>query len=537
MSANALPWPDRTALRFAPWFALFAGFLTVYAWIRREWMWIVGDDQNLLMPAINIGRGLVPNIDFVNGYPGVTFYVQRAIMLVVGELPISEHVYTALQAAFFALVAAWVLRRQFPAALTWLLIFFVWTVSHRLNPTPNPGFVMQALAILSLYWMARFGSDQRLRDALIAGCLAGLAFLFKQPGIFLPVVFLIYTSYACLTWPDRPPSGTTRAAVISLNVAAFGAFAWLYLKDSVFGVVSDPATSQALVFSAMMFLGPWTAAVVGLAVLPGRVPSSSGPPWSLSLATRANVLLGAGFLLVTAIGFGAIYGSPERVLAALRIVLFDSPQLITSGQAKVMQPLLLWPTVAISVLVVLSPFAIGAVRNWAIQLAIFGAAVAGAYTALNYSDLQFTIAPTLLFALMVAIFLLRRPGDRESWSRFFIFLGSACLLAYLVPHPKYTYSFGLLAVSGWYMLGSAAPRRWPAAMNLVGFGLLLVIALRTLEWGAAEAAFITQFQVGEHTVRSYDSAFPAAVAAANRSSLEDWRVERYDYLVYLAHAP
>ncbi len=537
-SSDAVASPHRAAIAILPWFALFAGFLVAYAWIRRDWVWIVGDDQNLMMPAIDIGRGFVPNIDFVNGYPGVTFYVQRAIMVLVGDQPISEHVYTALQAAFFALVTAWVLRRYYPAALTWLLIFFVWTVTHRLNPTPNPGFVMESLAILSLYWMDRFASHQRLRDATVAGGLAGLAFLFKQPGIFLPVVFLMFTSYAYLGWPERRPSSRARAAVIGLNDAALVGFAWIYLGVSVFGVLSDPITSQALVFSSVIFLGPWAAAVLGLVVVPGRMESTTGPSWSLGSAAVANVTFVAGFLLVTAVGFVAIYGSPEHIVAALRIVLFDSPELINSAQSKVLQPLLLWPTVAIAVLVILCPFAIGAIRSWPIRLVIFGAACWGcAYTALTYSDLQFTIVGTLLVVAMAVIFWYRRPTDRASWNRFFIFLGGTCLLAYLVPHPKYMFSLGVLSVSSWYMLGSAAPQRWPAAMNIVGFGIMLTIALMTLRWANAEAMFVPQFQVGTHTVRSYDSAFPDAVTAANASSLEDWGLDRYDYLVYLAHAP
>jgi hypothetical protein len=537
-SGAAVASPGRAAIAILPWFALFAGFLIAYAWIRRDWVWIVGDDQNLMMPAIDIGRGFVPNIDFVNGYPGLTFYVQRAIMLLVGDQPISEHVYTALQSALFALVTAWVLRRYFPAALTWLLIFFVWTVTHRLNPTPNPGFVMESLAILSLYWMDRFASRQRLRDAMVAGGLAGLAFLFKQPGIFLPVVFLIFTSYAYLAWPDKRPSGRARAAVIGLNVAALLGFAWIYLGVSVFGVLSDPVTSQALIFSSVIFLGPWAAAVVGLVLVPGRIEPTIGSSWSIRLGAVANLTFAAGFVLITAVGFVAIYGSPDRIAAALRIALFDSPELINSAQSKVLQPLLLWPTVAIAVLVILCPFAIGAVRSWPIRLVIFGAACWGcAYTALTYSDLQFTIVGTLLIVAMAAIFWYRRPTDRASWNRFYIFLGGTCLLAYLVPHPKYTFSLGILAVSGWYMLGSAAPQRWPTTVNIAGFGIMLAIALMTLRWANAEAMFITQFQVGTHTVRSYDSAFPNAAAAANASSLEDWTLERYDYLVYLAHAP
>jgi hypothetical protein len=538
--AERAPVSNREALRLLPWFVVFLGFLLTYAWIRRDWVWIVGDDQNLMMPAINIGRGLTPNIDFDNGYPGITFYVQRAIMLVVGDQPISEHVYTAFQAALFALIAAWVLRRHFPAPLTWILVFFVWTVSFRLNPTPNPGNITQALTIMSLYWMDRFGSRLQLRDALIAGSLAGLAFLFKQPGIFLPVVFLLYSSYAFLAWPDKPPSGRLRSLVVGANVAALAGFGLLYLGASVFGVIDDASKRDAMVLSSVVFVGPWMVAVVGLLLIPARSAAIGGPTWSLAIAARSNILFVAGFLVVSLIGFLAIYGSAQRAAIALRMVFVDAPQLINARDLKVMQPLLLWPTLAIAVLVILSPFAIRAVRVWPLQLAIFAAACAGClYTALTYSDLQFTIVGTLVSVLMVAIFWIRRPTDHESWNRFFIFLGATCLLAYLAPHPKYHYSLGILAVSGWFMLGSAAPKRWPTALNVVGFGVVIGIAVLTTQWAQRDAAAMYPYLVGGHGIRSFEEPkfMSATVAAANASSIDDWLRNRYDYFVYLAHAP
>lgn len=521
----------------APWLAVFVGFLAVYAWIRREWVWIVGDDQNLMMPAINIGQGFVPNIDFTNGYPGLTFYIQRLIMLVVGQTPISEHVYTAIQAASLAIVSAWVLRR-YPAALTWLLILFIWTISFRLNPTPNPGSVTQALSILSIYWMGRSGTTHRVRDTVVAGVLAGIAFLFKQPGIFLPIVFLLYTSLVYLTWPDRPPGARRRGLVLGLNVAALIGFIWVYLGLSVFAVLDDLGLRDGLVLSSVAFVGPWVVAVIALVVAPNRITAGLDRQWSFGAIARANAVFSAVFAIIVAVGFMAMYGSPERIAVALRAVFIDSPQSINAVDSKVLQPLLLWPTVAIALLVLLSPFLIGAARSWLLRGGIFVAASAGcAYTALNYSDLQFTIVGTLIFILFVAIFLRRHPTDRTSWNRFFLFLAASILLAYVTPHPKYTYSLGLLAVTGWYMLESAAPAKWPTVANAAGFAILVGIAIMTLRWADAEARFITEFQLGNYAVRSYDSNFPAAVEAANASTIHDWFRNRHDYLVYLAHAP
>ncbi len=528
----------REVLAILPWLLLFVGFAAAYAWARRDWMWIVGDDQNLMMPAIDIGRGLVPNIDFANGYPGLTFYIQRLIMLVVGDLPFSEHVYTAIQAVFFALASAWMLRGRIPATFTWILVMFVWTVSYRLNPTPNPGNVMQTLALLSLYWMDRFASRLQIRDAVIGGSLAGLAFLFKQPGIFLPVAFALYSSYAYLAWPSPPLSRRLRAAIIGANVVALIGFTRVYLGSSVFGVLSDPATRQSLLFSAAVFVGPWVVAVSGLGFVSGRVRSTVGPAWSLDTLVRANVAFVAGAVAVAGLGFVIIYGSVDRILTALRAVFFDSPQLINAADTKLLHPLLLWPGVAIAVGICVIPFLIGGIRSWVIRLALLGVAVAGcAYTALTYTDLQFTVAGALLVAVFAAVFLWKRPSDRQWWNRFFLFLGATCLLAYLVPHPKYLYSLGILVVSGWFMLGDLAPRRWPVAADVIGFAAVAAIALLTVRWANAEMLYVTEFQVGSHMVKSYDSAFPAAVAAANASSEQDWLSNTSDYLVYLAHAP
>ncbi len=521
-----------------PWLLGFVAFLGAYAWVRRDWVWIVGDDSNLLMPAINIGRGLVPNLDFVNGYPGLTFYVQRAIMLVVGETPIAEHVYTAIMAGAFGLTAAWMLRRLYPPALVWLLVFFVWTVTHRLNPTPNPGYLMETLALGSMYWMDRFGTSRRLRDALVAGGIAGLALLFKQPAVFLPVVFLLATSYACLAWPDRVLPTRLRGLVIGANAVILVGFVWTYLGVSVFGVLGEGDTRRSLLLSTVVFVGPWVAAVAGLAVLPRRIQGEDGAGWSIGEGVRANAVFIFGFALVAAIGLAAMYGSPTRIAEVLRLAFVVGPQEINATQSKVLQPLLLWPTVAIALLVTLAPFAIAAVRSVAVRALIFGAACVGCcYTALTYSDLQFTVAGTLIVVAMVAIFLVRAPEDREAWRRLFLFLGATCLLAYLVPHPKYTYSLGILAVSGWFMLGSAAPRRWPLAFDVAGFVVLLAIGVLTVRWADAEMTYMTTFHLGAHTVASYDSAFPAAVDAANATTEADWLSERYDYLVYLAHAP
>lgn len=529
---------NRAVFAILPWFALFVGFLLVNAWIRRDYVWIVGDDQNLMMPAINIGRGLVPNIDFDNGYPGVTFYIQRAIMLVVGDQPISEHVYTAIQAALFALVAAWMLRRRFPAPLTWVLVFFVWANTYRLNPTPNPGNVMLVLVLLSLYWMDRFGTHLRQRDALIAGSLAGLAFLFKQPGIFLPVVFLLYSSYSYLAWAETPPSERLRALVIAANVAVLVGFVVIYIGASVFGVVDNPSLRQAMVFSSIVFVAPWAAAVVGLAIIPRHLPGNNGPRWSLGAAARANLLVGVGFVLVNVIGFAAIYGTPERAATALRMVLVTAPQAINAVDTKAMQPLLFWPQVPLALLVFLAPFAIAAVRALPLQVAIFGAACAVSIPhALTYTDLQFTAFGTIICVVFVVIFWLRRPTDRESWNRFFIFLGATCLLAYVAPHPKYHYSLAILGVSGWYMLGAAAPQRWPTALNVIGFVIVVGIAVLTLQWANYEAGRMPTYEVGAHTIRSGDLNVPPAVNAANASSIENWLRNRHDYFVYLAHAP
>jgi hypothetical protein len=519
-----------------PWLAAFALFLAVNAYVHRLWIWDIGDDQNLMMPAINIGRGYVPNIDFVSGYPGLTFYIQRLVMLFTGESPFSQHVYAALQAAFFGGVAAWVLRKWYPPALVWLMVVFLWTGSHALNPTPNPGYVIEPLVLLAMVLTERLGHHGRLTDAAVAGALAGLAFLFKQYGVLIPVGFVLYTSFACLASANRPDRAWLRIAIVLLNGAAFAAYFWVYLLRSVYMVPHhDPQAAASLPISTVAFLSPWAFALGCLAVLAVRPRPLLPRGLTLTVLVKANLAFAGSFLAVGTIAFALMYGVGASSVTALRAVLFDAPKLINSNIVPP-QPLQLWPEVAVTCLVVMGPLVLKELRNPVLQIAmLIGIAGVVLYAARTYTNLSTTIAPTLAFFLLVATFLAARPTG-ESWSWFFVFVASSTMLAYLVPYPAYAFNMGILVVSGWAMVGGTFQSAWPRLVNPLGAVALAAILALTLLDGKAAMDRMATYQVGSHLVKSYDPNIGPAVDAANATTASDAQGELYIYLDYLAHA-
>jgi hypothetical protein len=532
---RAISQSERTLAAFVPWLAAFAVFLALNAYVHRLWIWDIGDDQNLMMPAINIGRGYTPNIDFLSGYPGLTFYVQRLVMVIVGEAPISEHIYSALQALLFGGVAAWVLRRWYPPALVWLIVIFLWTGSHALNPTPNPGYVVQPLAILAMVSIERLGRQGRLLDAAVAGAVAGLAFLFKQYGIMLPVAFVLYTSYACLASPRRPVGPWLRGGIVVANIAVFSAYLLLYVVKSVLLVPhANEEAAAALPVAAIAFLSPWVFALACLAVLAIRPRSLVLGGLTFSSLLRANVAFMTSFVVLAAIAFAIMYGSGPESLTALRVVLFDAPTLINSNIVA-MQPLHIWPEVAVACVAVFAPVILTAIRNPVLQIAIL-ASIAGAvlYSARTYTNLSLTILPTLSFFLFVAAFVVARPTG-DAWSWFFVFLASSTMLAYLIPYPAYPFNLGILVVTGWAMIGRTCRSSWPRLFNPVGAVAVATILVLALVDGQAAMDRMVTYQVGMHLVKSDDPQIAVSVEAANQPFPSHSPPELSKYLVYLAH--
>ena len=520
-----------------PWLVVFVLFLVVNAYIRRQWIWIVGDDQNLMMPAIDLGRGYTPNLDFVSGYPGLTFYVQRLVMLFAGERPVAEHIYTALQAAFFGGVAAFVLRKWYPPALVWLMVAFLWTVSHAVNPTPNPGFVVESLALLAMVLMERVGREGRLPDAAAAGALAALAFLFKQYGIMLCAGFILFTSLACLASPKAPAVRWRRAAIVLLNVGVFAAYIWVYLLRSVFLVPHhDPQAAADLPISTVAFLSPWVFALSCLVLLALRPRALMPRGLSFAELAKTNLAFGASLAVVGGLAIILMYGLGPDAVKAIRAMFLDAPATINSN-ILALQPLQLWPELALTCPVVIGPLLLRELRNPVLQLAVLVAiAAAVLYTARTYTDLKLTVAPTLTFFLLVAVYLVDRP-EGEAWSWFFVFVSGSTMLAYLIPYPYYMYNMGILIVSGWAMMGGTFHSPWPALVNPVGAVLLAVILALALKDGRDVMNRMATYEVGSHWVKSYDPSFGAAVEAANKSTPAEAEHELYDYLIWLAHLP
>jgi hypothetical protein len=81
------------------WIIAFSVYLVLvwgFAILRAQYMWITGDDPNLLVQSILTREDQRPNFDFKSGYPGLSQFAQSLLMQVFGVNLFSQHLYTAI---------------------------------------------------------------------------------------------------------------------------------------------------------------------------------------------------------------------------------------------------------------------------------------------------------------------------------------------------------------------------------------------------------------------------------------------------------
>ena len=93
-------WKLQQLLQFIPHWILALGIYLILVWgfalIRSKYLWITGDDSNLLVQSILTFKGQKPNIDFESGYPGLSQFTQAGLMHIFGVNIFSQHLYTGL---------------------------------------------------------------------------------------------------------------------------------------------------------------------------------------------------------------------------------------------------------------------------------------------------------------------------------------------------------------------------------------------------------------------------------------------------------
>jgi hypothetical protein len=178
----------KTNLKYLPvWFPSWFMYLILvwgFALIRMNYLWIAGDDPNLITQAALTRNGLKPNLDFESGYPGLSQFIQAGIMHVFGINIFSQHLYTALLASIMGLLIC-INFSRLPQWLLSLGLVLIYCQQHLVNPTPNPGHLLELflLAIFTLVNRRERKSDRLIFFSCFA--LMGVAFLSKQYAVFV----------------------------------------------------------------------------------------------------------------------------------------------------------------------------------------------------------------------------------------------------------------------------------------------------------------------------------------------------------------
>ena len=178
----------RINLRFLPVWGLSLFLYLILVWgfalIRMNYLWIAGDDPNLIMQAALTRNGFKPNLDFESGYPGLSQFIQSGLMYVFGINIFSQHLYSALLASITGLLIC----INFPRLPQWLLtlgLVLIYCQQHLVNPTPNPGHLFE-LFLLAIFTLVNRREVRSNRFIFCASfLLLGIAFLSKQYALFV----------------------------------------------------------------------------------------------------------------------------------------------------------------------------------------------------------------------------------------------------------------------------------------------------------------------------------------------------------------
>lgn len=284
-----------------------------FAIIRINYLWIAGDDPNLISQAALTHNGLKPNLDFDSGYPGLSQFIQAGLMNIFGVNIFSQHLYAALLASLTGLLIC----MNFSRLPQWLLslgLIFIYCQQHLVNPTPNPGhlFELLLLTIFTIINMRWIRSDRLL--FCFSFVVMGAAFLSKQYAVF------VLLGYAISQFDKAKWRLSDRKKYVILLCAGLSAASLYYLL---------------LIPSGR--LKPWAAISLFAMVLPFVVViwasfrgQPNKQPQTLSIATR-NVALGASIVFLSVvIGFAGLYQSPHLPHIFYQ-VLIEAPRQINDN--------------------------------------------------------------------------------------------------------------------------------------------------------------------------------------------------------------
>lgn len=173
------------------WIIAFSVYLILvwgFAILRAQYMWITGDDPNLLVQSILTREGQRPNFDFKSGYPGLSQFTQSLLMKVFGVNLFSQHLYTAI----LSTITGFLICINFSKSPAWILstgLIIVYCQEHLVNPTPNPGHLFINIVLFLYTLNKKLQIKNNIMRASLVAFLLGISFLAKQYAI---IIFISY---------------------------------------------------------------------------------------------------------------------------------------------------------------------------------------------------------------------------------------------------------------------------------------------------------------------------------------------------------
>ena len=176
-------------------YSIYLLLVWLFAAIRYRYVWITGDDPNLLVQGMLTRNNLQPNFDFVSGYPGLGQFVYSFFLTVFGKSIFTQHIYTAVIASLLGLILALTLR-NLPVTINGSLLIFTYHQQHAVNPTPNPGFLSEIFFLLGYIFFLKDSQCKSSSKRLVfSGVMFGISFLAKQYAlVILPIAFIYFYS-------------------------------------------------------------------------------------------------------------------------------------------------------------------------------------------------------------------------------------------------------------------------------------------------------------------------------------------------------
>jgi hypothetical protein len=293
------------------WIIAFSVYLILvwgFAILRAQYMWITGDDPNLLVQSILTREGQRPNFDFKSGYPGLSQFTQSLLMKVFGVNLFSQHLYTAI----LSTITGFLICINFSKSPAWILstgLIIVYCQEHLVNPTPNPGHLFINI-VLFLYTLdKKLQIKNSIMRASLVAFLLGISFLAKQYAI------IIFISYIILQISQVKDFKNTRYKNrINLLIGLLVAFSYYYFLIPNSRLKIDALINLVLCsipFLVLMYLNSKNEFNPGIVRLKEL------------LAIIATSLI--VFIFTIFIGLSMLYGTFE-INELLRITLFDMPQ-------------------------------------------------------------------------------------------------------------------------------------------------------------------------------------------------------------------